>query len=157
MSVAIKSLARKYFDGIHENEEITEHFPPIAVDTLQDWVVETYQNKPEFPFRKAMADNTITHWKPINPIQFCHCKGDETMFYENSVVALKAMKQLRATDVTLRNSGKKYGHRSCGLFATAYSKFYFDSFLPNAKHSRKGSSTQRLLMGLLKLKKPVTK
>jgi hypothetical protein len=151
------SLVRVFFDGTHDGEVMTPHFPSIAVHMLKDWVLEDYRNNASSPFRRALADNTITHWRPDNPVQLCHCKGDETVFYGNALVALEGMRQSGATDVTLRNPGRKYGHRSCAIFTTGYSKFYFDSFLPGAKHGRKGSSTQRFLMGLLKLKKPVTK
>lgn len=150
------SLVRVLFDGTHYNEEMTEHFPSIAADMLKDTLIREYWNNPDFLFHKAMADNTITHWKPDNPVQLCHCKGDEIVFYENSVVALEGMKASGAEDVILRNPGNKYGHLGCGLFATGYSKFYFDSFRPGAKHGRKGSSTQRFLMGMLKLRKPIT-
>ncbi len=151
------SLVRVFFDGSHGGEVMTAHFLSIAEHMLQGWVVEDYHNNPSSLFRKALTDNTITYWRPDNPVQFFHCMGDETVFCEKSVVALNAMRQLGAPDVTLRNPGQKYGHRSCGLLATAYSKFYFDSLLPHAKHGREGSSTQLFLMGMLKLKRPVTK
>jgi len=151
------SLVRVFFDGTHYNEEMTEHFPSIAAEMLKQWILDQYWNNPDFRFHKAMDDNTITHWKPENPVQLCHCKGDEIVFYENSVVALEGMRASGAEDVILRNPGKKYGHLGCGLFATGYSKFYLDSFRPGAKYGRKGSSTQRFLMGLLKMKKPIVK
>lgn len=151
------SLIRVFFDGMHYNEEMTEHFPGIPADMIKKWVLDAYWNNPDFIFHRAMEDNTITHWKPENPVQLCHCKGDEIVFFENSVVALDGMREHGAADVILRNPGRKYNHVGCGIFATAYSKFYFDSFLPGTKHGRKGSSTQRFLLGLLKLRRPITK
>ncbi len=149
------TVVKTYFDGNHSHEGLEKLLPLIPKDMLTDSFINLYLNVKEFIMHKALEENTITHWKPENPVQLCHCKGDETVFYQNAVVAYNEMKRQGAKDVTLRNPGKKYGHRSCGIFATAYSKFYFDSFREGSKHGRKGSIIQRFFIAVAKLKKPV--
>jgi hypothetical protein len=149
------SLVNYYFDGYHSHDELTELFPKIPIEMLHDTFVNLYLNDKDWIFHRAIEENTISNWKPENPVQFCHCKGDETVFYENSVVTRNNMLQLGAEDITLINPGKKYNHRSCGLFATSYSKFYLDSFREDSKNGRNGSLIQRFFLAIAKLKKPV--
>jgi hypothetical protein len=149
------TVVQKYFDGKHSHDGLENRFPEIPIQMLKKDFIQQYMNDPQFLMHKALEENTITHWKPDNPIQLCHCKGDEIVFYENATVALEGMKTSGGKDVILRNPGKKYGHRGCAIFATAYSKFYFDSFLEDHKHGRKGSLIQRFLIRLAKLKKPI--
>lgn len=151
------TVVRTYFDGNHSHEGLEGLLPLVPKDMLKDSFVERYLNDKDFSMRKALEENTICDWKPENPVQLCHCKGDEIVFYQNSVVAYNGMLAKGAQDVTLRNPGSKYGHRGCGIFATMYSKMYFDSFRANSKYGRNGSFAQRFYLGLAKLKKPITR
>ena len=147
-------VVRKYFDGNHSHDGLEKLLPKVPKDMLKDSFVNRYLNDKSFIMHKALEENTLCYWKPENADQLCHCKGDEVVFYENAVVAYNGMKQHGAEDITLRNPGKKYGHRDCGLFATSYSKMYFDSFREDSKYGRKGSVTQRFFLSLAKLRKP---
>jgi len=149
------TVVSKYFDGNHSHDGLEQLLPEIPIHMLRDSFVNLYTNDKDFPMHQALIDNTLCYWKPENAVQLCHCKGDEVVFFENALAASKGMKDHGAEDITLRNPGKKYSHRGCGLFATSYSKFYFDSFREDAKHGRKGSLTQRFFLSLAKLKKPV--
>jgi len=149
------SVIQDYFDGNHAHDGLEKKLPAIPKEMLTDSFVNLYMNDKDCIMRKALRENTICYWKPENAVQLCHCKGDEIVFYENAEAAYNGMKQEGAKDVTLRNPGKKYGHRGCGLFATAYSKMYFDSFRAGSKHGRKGSISQRFFLSLAKLKKPI--
>ncbi len=151
------TMISKFFDWNYTHDDLTDLFPAIPKDMLRDTFLNLYLNDKNFVFHKALEENTICCWKPENPVQLCHCKGDEIVFYENSVVTYNAMKQLGTEDIAFRNPGKKYGHRSCGLFATSYSKFYFDSFRVHSKHGRKGSLAQRFFLSLAKMKKTTAK
>jgi hypothetical protein len=149
------SVVQKYFDGNHSHDGLDKLLPEIPINMLRDSFVNLYMNDKDFIMHTALIENTLCYWKPENAVQLCHCKGDEVVFFENALAAYNGMKQQGAGDITLRNPGKKYGHRSCGLFATSYSKFYFDSFREDSKYGRKGSFSQRFFLTLAKLKKPV--
>ncbi len=151
------SIVVKYFDGTHTHDGLENLLPEIPKDMIRDTFVNLFLTDNNFPLNIALKENTLCYWKPENPVQLCHCKGDEVVFYANSIHAYNGMKQHGAEDITLRNPGKKFKHRSCGIFATAYSKIYFDSFRDGAKHGRKGSFSQRFFLSLAKLKKPVTR
>jgi hypothetical protein len=110
-----------------------------------------YLNNPDFPLRKILEENSLCHWKPENPVMLCYCPKDEQVNYKNSIVAEKGMKAKGAKHVTLRNAGRKYGHTKCALFATMYSKLYFDSFLKGSKYGRKGNTNKRFLLSLAKI------
>jgi len=150
------TVIQQYFDGNHGHDGMEKLLPQVPIEMLNDSFVNRYLNDKDFVMHKALKENTICYWKPENPVQLCHCKGDEIVYYENSVVACNVMKQQGATDVTLKNPSKRFGHRGCGLFATMYSKMYFDSFRAGSKHGRKGSFAQRFFLSLAKLKKPPT-
>jgi pimeloyl-ACP methyl ester carboxylesterase len=150
------TVVQKYFDGYHTHDGLEKLLPLVPKDMLHDTFINLYLSDTNFIMHKALQENTLCYWKPENAVQLCHCKGDKVVFYENSFVAYYSMKQLGAEDITLRNPGKKYTHRGCALFATSYSKFYFDSFIEGNKHGRKGSFAQRFFLSLAKLKKPVT-
>jgi len=145
------TLIPQVFDGKHTFKQIDEYMPEIPKDMVRDTFVNLFVSDPNFPVKKALADNSLCHWKPENPIQLCYCDKDEQVSYKNSFVARDGMKALGAKHITLRDAGKKYGHYKCALFASMYSKLYFDSFRNGSKYGRKGNVNKRFLLALAKL------
>ena len=82
-------------------------------------------------------------WKPESPIQLCYCNADKIVLYENALVAQKKMKENRSTSVKLRRVGKKFGHVECALFASIYTKMWFDSFRKGSKKERRDPILKR--------------
>jgi len=142
------TLIPKLFDGSNDYKAIDKMLPEVPKDMLLDTFVSLYLNNPDFPLRKILEENSLCHWKPENPVMLCYCTKDEQVNYKNSIVAEKGMKAKGAKHVTLRNAGRKYGHTKCALFATMYSKLYFDSFLKGSKYGRKGNTNKRFLLSL---------
>ena len=139
------------FDGKHTFKEIDAYMPEVPKDMIRDTFVNLFLSDPNFPLHKALDDNSLCYWKPENPIQLCYCKADEQVNYRNSIVAQEGMKKLGAKHITTRNAGNKYGHTKCALFASMYSKLYFDSFRKGSKYGRPGNAGKRFMLALAKL------
>lgn len=131
--------------------DIDKMLPEVPKDMILDTFVELFKTNPDFAVNKALRDNSLCYWKPENPVQLCYCNGDEQVTYKNSIVARDGMKKLGAKHVTLRNGGRKYGHYKCAMFASMYTKLYFDSFRNGSKYGRKGNVNKRFLLALAHL------
>lgn len=145
------TLIPKMFDGSKDYRNIDELLPKVPKDMLLDSLVLEFMNNPDFPLVKVLKENSLIDWAPANPVQLCYCDKDEQVDYRNSIVAKKRMKELGAKHVTTRRAAKKYGHGKCAIFATMYSKLYFDSFRNGSKYGRKGNTNKRFLLSLAKL------
>ncbi|MFN8323326.1 MAG: lipase family protein [Chitinophagales bacterium] len=145
------TLIPQVFDGKHTFKEIDAYMPEVPKDMIRDTFVNLFLSDPNFPLHKALDDNSLCFWKPENPIQLCYCKADEQVNYRNSIVAQEGMKKLGAKHITTRNAGNKYGHTKCALFASMYSKLYFDSFRKGSKYGRPGNAGKRFMLALAKL------
>ncbi|MBK7148297.1 MAG: hypothetical protein IPH78_05610 [Bacteroidetes bacterium] len=145
------SIIPAMMDGTHSFKEIDGVLPEVPKDMIRDTFVNLFLNDPDFILNKALNDNSLCHWKPENPILLCYCESDEQVNYRNSIVAREGMMQLGAKHITLRQSGKKYGHNKCAMFASTYAQLYFDSFRKGSKYGTKGSAGKRFLLALAKL------
>ncbi|HLP50816.1 MAG TPA: lipase family protein [Chitinophagales bacterium] len=145
------SIIPVMFDSGRRLGDIDKVLPEVPKDMVRDTFVQLYVNDPNFPMRKALADNSLCDWKPENPVQLCYCNNDEQVTYRNSFVARDGMKKQGAKHVTLRNGGKKYGHYKCAIFASMYSKLYFDSFRKGSKYGRKGNAGKRFMLAIARL------
>lgn len=145
------TLIPRMFDGTHRHGDIDKALPEVPKDMVRDTFVNLFLNDPNFPMHKALADNSLCNWKPENPIQLCYCNNDEQVNYRNSIVARDGMKKLGAKHITLRDGGRKYGHYKCAMFASMYSKLYFDSFRNGAKYGRPGNVNKRFMLALAHL------
>ncbi len=145
------TLIPKMFDGSHGMGDIDKVLPEVPKDMVRDTFVNLYLTDPNFPMHKALADNSLVNWKPENPVQLCYCNKDEQVNYKNAFVARDGMQSRGAKHITLRNGGKKYGHYKCAIFASMYSKLYFDSFRNGSKYGRKGKAGKRFLLALARL------
>lgn len=139
------------FDGSSDYRDIDKQLPKVPKDMIRDSLVQEFMNNPEFPLVKVLKENSLTDWVPKSPVQLCYCDKDEQVDYRNSLVTAKRMKELGAKHVKARRAAKKYGHGKCAIFATMYSKLYFDSFRKGSKYGRKGNLNKRFLLGLAKL------
>ena len=141
------------FDGKHTMNDINKVMPEVPKDVLKDEFMEAFNNNDQFPFKVALSKNSVHDWKPEVPVMMCYCTADEQVNYKNAFVASDAMKAKGAKHITLRNAGKKFGHGKCAIYASAYTKMYFDSFLKGSKHGRKGPLLKRMALATLKIKR----
>jgi len=157
IAVALKSpydeTVLPLLDGKHSMGDINKVMPDIPSHFIRDEIVEQYKADDNHPLKKALRENSFLDWKPEAPIQLCYCKGDEQVYYENSVNAAKSMKALGAKRVVKRQAGRKFGHNTCALYAALYSKMWFDSFAKKGKaKGKKGPFFKRMLVSTSKIK-----
>lgn len=138
------------FDGKHGVGEINDALPDIPMDMLQPELVEAFTTDSTFYIRQLLKENSVYDWKPDSPVQFCYCKGDEEVLWENAIVAHDRMKALGAGRILKRHVGKRFTHRQCADYAVLYTKFFFDSFRKGSKKGRKGPVFKRMLIGIAK-------
>lgn len=157
ISMALKSpydeTVLPLLDGNHSMSDVNKVMPAIPSQFIREEIVEAYKSDDNHPLKKALRENSFLDWKPEAPIQLCYCKGDEQVYYENSINVYNSMKDLGADRVVKRQSGRKFGHNTCALYAALYSKMWFDSFAKKGKEmGRKGPVFKRMLVGLSKIK-----
>ncbi len=140
------------YDGVHSMGEINKMMPPVPKDILTDDFLQGYLNNDKFPFSLDLAKNSVHDWKPETPVLFCYCEADEQVNYKNALVASAAMKAKGATNIKLRDTSRKMGHRSCATYSSVYTKMYFDSFLKGSKKGRKGPVLNRIVLSFIKMK-----
>lgn len=145
------TLLPPLFNGDHKLYEVNQVVPAVPVEVLKDDLLESYLENEHHPLRKAMEENSLLDWKPERPMLLCYCKSDEQVNYRNSLVAYRNMRQLGAKNVKKRHSGKKFSHEVCALYASMYTKMWFDSFVNGSRNGRQGSLGNRFLIRLSRM------
>lgn len=142
-----------YYDGKHSMGEIDKVMPEVPKDILKDNLVTEFKVNTDDPFKVALTKNSVHNWKPEVPIMMCYCKSDEQVKYENALVAKDSMEAHGAKHIRLQNAGNNFTHATCAIYASAYTKMYFDSFLKGSKYGRKGPLLKRMALATLKVKR----
>lgn len=130
----------------HDVGQINRMLPSKPFDMIEPYFYDKYVNDPEFYFTKVLRENNTYTWVPESPVQFCYCKGDEEVYYKNSIVAMQWMKDNGAKHITGREVSDVFTHRQCADYAVMYTKFYFDSFRNGFKNGRKGNFIKNTLV-----------
>ena len=150
------SIVFKYFSGqiSFDNkttlDDVNSLLPNVPVNMLRKDVVELYQTDYNF-FKKFIAQNNVYDWKPNAPVQFCYCKSDEEVLYENSILAYKSMRENGAKNISRQCVSRKYNHVECAGFSTIHTKYFFDSFRKGRKKGTKGPFFKRLIIKIAKI------
>ncbi|MBC8266102.1 MAG: hypothetical protein H8E84_03965 [Flavobacteriales bacterium] len=132
--------------------EINTFLPEIPANVVHPDLLEEYKNNPDFKFNNALKENDLLDWKPESPTQLCYCNADIIVLYENALVAHKKMKENGSKTVKLRKVGKKFNHVNCALFASIYTKMWFDSFRKGSKKGRRGPLLKRWAIAIQKMR-----
>lgn len=140
------------FDGKHSMSDIDKAMPEVPKDALTDQFLQKYLNDDKFPFKLDLIKNSVHDWKPETPVMFCYCKADEQVNYENAIVASDAMKAKGSKNIKLCPAGRRFGHKTCAMFSSVYTKMYFDSFVKGSKKGRKGPLINRMAIAIFKMK-----
>lgn len=144
------SIIPLYFDKQHNVNEINDILPKIPIDMISEKYANEYLNNPNFLFTKRLQENNLYAWIPKAPVQLCYCKGDEEVYYKNSLVAYNYMTKNGAKHISKRNVGNKFSHRECADYAALYTKFYFDSFRNGNQNGTKGSVFKNIIISIVK-------
>lgn len=142
------TLIPKLFDGTSNIGEINKALPKVPSNMIKDSIVNLFLSDPDFPFMVAIKENEVFNWKPEAPVQICYCSSDEEVYYQNAIVAYNRMKELGAKNFKLKLVGKNQYHGQCALFATMYTKLYFDSILNGNPKGGNGPAFKQLLIAL---------
>ena len=130
----------------HNVDEINAMLPEKPFDMIEPYFFNEYKNNPDFYFTKVLKENNTYKWVPESPVQFCYCKGDEEVYYKNSIVAMEWMKENGAKRIINREVSEVFNHRQCADYAVMYTKFFFDSFRNGFKKGRKGNLIKNILV-----------
>lgn len=117
-------------------DELNKYLPAIPKDVVKQEYIDAYVNDPEFEFKKRLAENNLTDWKPEAPVQMCYCKGDREVHYMNSEVAYEKMTALGAESVKLNNLSDVLDHNTCAAFAVLATKSYFDRYKKKGRNPK---------------------
>lgn len=115
------------FDGTHGMGTINAACTPIPTDMVQPDYQMDFETNPDNPFRIAVEDNTLIHWKPESPLRMLYCTGDEQVYYMNAIVARDSFVARGATDVTAEMLGDG-DHGDCVELCLFRAYFAMDSF-----------------------------
>lgn len=140
-------------DGKHTMIEVDNAMLPVPKDVLKDDFVNDLITNEKAPFKIALQKNSVHDFKPEVPLMLCYCTADEQVNYQNAFIARDAMKLKGAKNIRLQNAGKKFEHGKCAIYASAYTKMYFDSFVKGSKKGRKGPILKRLALATIKVKR----
>ncbi|MCH2023006.1 MAG: lipase family protein [Saprospiraceae bacterium] len=146
------TLLPDLYKGMYSMGYINRRIPNIPKDIIRPEVVKQYVNNNDFPFKKALRENSVHDWKPERPMLICYCKADEQVNYKNALVAHKKMRKNGSKNVRLQHVNKHLGHNDCAMFAVMHAKMFFDSFRKGSKRGNKGPLLKRFLIGLGKAK-----
>lgn len=130
----------------HGVGDINSMLPSKPFEMIVPYFYDQYKNNPDFIFTKVLEENNTYKWVPEAPVQFCYCKGDEEVYYKNSIVAMEWMKANGAKRIIDREVSESFNHRQCADYAVMYTKFFFDSFRNGFEKGRKGNFIKNTLV-----------
>ncbi|BDS09532.1 alpha/beta hydrolase family protein [Aureispira anguillae] len=136
------------YEGMHTMGYINRLIPSVPKDVIKTEVVEEYLANDNFPFKKALRDNSVHNWKPERPVLLCYCQADEQVSYKNAIVAHQQMKKNGSKQVRIKHVNKHLGHNDCAMFAVMHTKMFFDSFRKGSKRGTAGPLGKRFLIGI---------
>jgi hypothetical protein len=137
-------------NGAWPMEVIDDNMPDTAFKAVKSNFLNDFEQDKNSPFRKYLASNNVYDWKPDAPMQLCYCQCDDQVTSKNSITAYETMKKNGSKNVELWQSGKKFHHFNCALFAVIYTKMFFDEFR-DGHPRRHGPLLKRLLLNIGKL------
>jgi pimeloyl-ACP methyl ester carboxylesterase len=143
------SLIPPMLNGCHTMDDVNNLLPRIPYACLTDEFVTDYMNNPNAEFKQYLHENSVYNWKPEAPMQLCYCNGDEEVDFKNAITAYETMKANGSESVKLKRAGKKFKHVNCALFASVYTKMFFDAYVKGG--NKKGPAFKRLLLNIGKM------
>ena len=118
------------FDGEKSIRHINRHLPEVPRELLTPTFIKAMSTDPSHPFRQALKENDVHHWKPVAPMRLYHCVEDDQVSYRNAEKALKSFRQQGAEHVELAKLS--FGdHNECAPPALFLGKLWFDGFVNN--------------------------
>ena len=105
------------FNGEHSGGYINSFLPDIPITMMKEDVITEFSTNPNFPFRLALEENDLYDWVPQNTMYLFHGIIDESVPYENSVVAYNQFIANGSENVYLESLNASYGgHQDAAPF-----------------------------------------
>jgi len=103
------NILPELFNGNHSGGYINSHLPSIPIQMMTDEMVNDFTNNPDFPFRLALQENDLYDWTPQSTMYLFHGIIDESVPYQNSVVAYNKFVQNGSESVFFETLEESYG------------------------------------------------
>jgi predicted esterase len=120
------------FNGEFSNSEIDAFMPKVPKEIIKPEVMAAYASNPNHPLRRVLADNnTHTGWVPQAPVFMLHCRSDEEVSYQNSVVARQKFAEQGGdtlTKIRLSSPSSSLTHFQCGEPSILSAYLWFQNF-----------------------------
>jgi len=136
------------YKGEHSMNYINRLIPSIPIEVMRPEIIAEYLANDDFPFKKALKENSVHDWKPEQPVLLCYCQADEQVTYKNALVTYDKMKANGSNFVRIKHVNKHLGHQDCAMFAVMHTKMFFDSFRKGSKKGNAGPLGKRFLIGI---------
>ena len=116
------------FNGNTTGSNINSALPACNVSSiLAPAVLSALTNDPGSPLYQALRDNDLYRWKPVAPIRFYHCSGDQDVLPANSQVAYSNFVAQGVSQVQLLDPMPGADHSACVIPALTAAKAWFDT------------------------------
>lgn len=115
------------FNGMTGSGTIDNVMPSVPKNILKPAVLDSFMNDPNHVFRTLLDDNDVYKWVPQVPVYMLYCEGDNSVPYENSVVAYDYMVNAGAQHVNKRDINSALDHSECAQFAMLEMRNIFDT------------------------------
>ncbi|MGQ3015563.1 MAG: lipase family protein, partial [Flavobacteriales bacterium] len=115
------------FNGVYGSGTIDNAMPNVPKNILKQAVLDSFTNDPNHIFRQLLDENDVYKWVPQVPVHMLYCEGDNSVPFENSIVAYDYMTNAGATKVSKNNVNSALDHGECAQFAMLEMRTFFDT------------------------------
>lgn len=121
-----------------------EHGAAITKYMMQDSIIESLANDPDFPANLALIDNDLTQWAPQAPTRLFYCEADDQVPYTNAIVADSIMNMLGAPDTHAISAQADADHGDCVEPAVIQAALFFAQYLSIEVGANEPSAAERI-------------
>ncbi|MBL0911491.1 MAG: T9SS type A sorting domain-containing protein [Bacteroidia bacterium] len=114
------------FNGVYGSGTIDNAMPNVPKNILKQTVLDSFTNDPNHIFRLLLDENDVYKWVPQVPVHMLYCEGDNSVPFENTIVAYDYMTNAGATKVSKNNINSALDHYECAQFAMLEMRTFFD-------------------------------
>jgi pimeloyl-ACP methyl ester carboxylesterase len=113
--------------GNSTGSEINALMPADPTQILKPEYLADFKTNSHNPLRIALEDNDVYRWKPVTPLHFYHCAGDQDVIKTNSIVAVSYLQSIGVTNVSLNDPLPTGGHSDCVQPSLVQARAWFDT------------------------------
>jgi len=114
-------------NGATDGSQINAAMPANPTQIFQTNFLAAFKANPRHPFRLALEENDLYHWKPVAPMRLYQCSGDTDVDPANSQIALASFQAQGDTQVQFFDPIPGADHDTCAQPSLLLAKTWFDS------------------------------